>query len=184
MLDPNPKNVIAGGDAMSLDLFNLMPAVYRMRDIAIAQSQPLLTPAELVELAALQATDAAALARRSIALDELMAKAQRGPLQSLLLMLQEQLAVLAEDLDQLYDDQFIETCAPWVIPYIGDLIGYQSVKGIAPAVDDPRAEVARDHFACAAARGLCWSWSNWRATSPAGARMRSRSSRCSATRST
>ena len=50
--------------------------------------------------------------------------------------------MLAEDLDQLYDDQFIETCAPWVIPYIGDLIGYQSVKGIAPAVDDPRAEVA------------------------------------------
>ena len=50
--------------------------------------------------------------------------------------------LLAEDLDQLYDDQFIETCAPWVIPYIGDLIGYQSVKGIAPAIDNPRSEVA------------------------------------------
>ena len=50
--------------------------------------------------------------------------------------------MLAEDLDQLYDDQFIETCAPWVIPYIGDLIGYQSVKGIAPAIDNPRSEVA------------------------------------------
>ena len=52
------------------------------------------------------------------------------------------MAVFAEDLDQLYDDQFIETCAHWVIPYIGDLIGYQSVKGIAPAIDNPRSEVA------------------------------------------
>src|SRR5262249_55422106 len=34
------------------------------------------------------------------------------------------------------------TCAPWVISYIGDLIGYQSVKGIAPAVDNPRTAVA------------------------------------------
>jgi hypothetical protein len=54
----------------------------------------------------------------------------------------EQLAVVADDIIQLYDDQFIETCAPWVIPYIGDLIGYQSVRGIAPAIDNPRAEVA------------------------------------------
>jgi hypothetical protein len=126
---------------MSLDLFNLMPAVYRVRDIAIAQSQPLLTPAELAELATLQATPPVTLDDQ-LRLEELLAKAQRGPLQSLLLVLQEQLEVLAEDLDQLYDDQFIETCAPWVIPYIGDLIGYQSVKGITPAVDDPRAEVA------------------------------------------
>ena len=50
--------------------------------------------------------------------------------------------VVAEDLDQLYDDQFIETCAPWVIPYIGDLIGYRAVKGIAPSIDNPRSEVA------------------------------------------
>ncbi len=127
---------------MSLDLFNLMPAVYRIRDIAIAQSQPLLTPAELVELAGLQAKIPPLSLDDQLRLGELTAKAQRGPLQSLLLILQEQLEVLAEDLDQLYDDQFIETCAPWVIPYIGDLIGYQSVKGIAPAVDDPRAEVA------------------------------------------
>jgi hypothetical protein len=126
---------------MSLDLFNLMPAVYRIRDIAIAQSLPLLTSAELVELAGLQATPPVTLDDQ-LRLEELTAKAQRGPLHSLLLVLQEQLEVLAEDLDQLYDDQFIETCAPWVIPYIGDLIGYQSVKGIAPAVDDPRAEVA------------------------------------------
>jgi hypothetical protein len=69
-------------------------------------------------------------------------KLAMGPLQSLLALLEEQLAVVAEDMDQLYDDQFIETCAPWVIPYIGDLIGYQSVNGVAAAVASPRAEVA------------------------------------------
>ena len=67
---------------------------------------------------------------------------QPGPLESLLLLIAEQLAAIEEDLDQLYDNQFIETCAPWVIPYIGDLIGYQEVKGVAPAVASPRAEVA------------------------------------------
>jgi hypothetical protein len=66
----------------------------------------------------------------------------RGPLESLTRVIEEQLAVVADDLDQLYDDQFIETCAPWVVPYIGDLIGYQSVHGIASAVASPRAEVA------------------------------------------
>jgi hypothetical protein len=66
----------------------------------------------------------------------------RGPLQSLLLLIAEQVGAVEEDLGQLYDDQFIETCAPWVIPYIGDLIGYQSVKGIAAQVANPRAEVA------------------------------------------
>jgi hypothetical protein len=127
---------------VSLDLFNLMPAVYRIRDIAIAQSQPLLTSAELTEQAVLEAKVPPLSLDDQLRLDELNAKAQRGPLHSLLLVIQEQLEVLAEDLDQLYDDQFIETCASWVIPYIGDLIGYQSVKGIAPAVDDPRVEVA------------------------------------------
>jgi hypothetical protein len=127
---------------MSLDLFNLIPAVYRIRDIAIAESQQLLTPAELTELATLQAETPPLSLDDQLRLDELLAKSQRGPLHSLLLVIQEQLEVMAQDLDQLYDNQFIETCAPWVIPYIGDLIGYQSVKGIAPAVDDPRVEVA------------------------------------------
>jgi hypothetical protein len=65
-----------------------------------------------------------------------------GPLQSLLAVIEQQIAVVAADLDQLYNDQFIETCADWVIPYIGDLIGYQSVYGVAAAVASPRAEVA------------------------------------------
>jgi len=129
-----------------LDLFSLLPAVYRIRDMQLAQSLPLLTGQEQATLAQLRlltlpgmpplAPDQQAL------LNELNAKASRGPLQSLLLVLQEQVGIVANDLDQLYDDQFIETCAPWVIPYIGDLIGYQPVNGIAPTIDNPRSEVA------------------------------------------
>jgi hypothetical protein len=127
---------------MSFDLFNLLPAVYRIRDAQLAQSQPLLTPAENAALNALQALRPPLSSDQQAQLDALAAKASRGPLESLLMVIQEQLGIVAEDLDQLYDDQFIETCAPWVIPYIGDLIGYQAVQGIAPSIDNPRSEVA------------------------------------------
>jgi hypothetical protein len=127
---------------MNRDLFSLLPAVYRTRDIQLAQSQVQLTSAELVELNTLKALVPPLSIDQQLRLEELTAKTTRGPLHSLLLLIQEQLAVLGEDLDQLYDDQFIETCAQWVIPYIGDLIGYQAIKGIAPAIDNPRSEVA------------------------------------------
>lgn len=57
-------------------------------------------------------------------------------------VLAEQVEVLSEELNQLYDDQFIETCAEWVAPYIGDLIGYHLLHGEVPEVASPRAEVA------------------------------------------
>lgn len=63
-------------------------------------------------------------------------------LKALVEIIAEQVAVLADNLEQLYDDQFIETCAPWVVPYIGELIGYRSVHDVAPQVGSPRAEVA------------------------------------------
>jgi hypothetical protein len=79
---------------MSIDteqLYNLLPAIYRIRD------------------------------------------AEQGePLKALLSVIAEQAAVLEEDLAQLYDDQFIETCADWAIPYIGDLIGVRSLHDITP----------------------------------------------------
>ena len=127
---------------MSFDLFQLVPAVHRLRDGQIAAAMSLLTSAEQAQLATLEAITTALSADEQAELDALIAKSTRGPLQSLLMVIGEQLEILAEDLDQLYDDQFIETCAPWVIPYIGDLIGYQAIHGITPAVDNPRTEVA------------------------------------------
>jgi hypothetical protein len=55
---------------------------------------------------------------------------QDEPLKALLSVIAEQVAVAEENLAQLYDDQFIETCAEWVIPYIGDLIGYRGLYDI------------------------------------------------------
>ena len=64
------------------------------------------------------------------------------PLRELLALITRQVGILEEDLEQLYDNQFIETCAPWVLPYIGDLIGYRSLHPIGPDKLTPRAEVA------------------------------------------
>ncbi|MEO0077701.1 MAG: hypothetical protein ABIK86_01695 [candidate division WOR-3 bacterium] len=63
-------------------------------------------------------------------------------LKELLSVIAEQIGILEEDLAQLYDDQFIETCADWVVPYIGDLIGYRTLRSSIPNVASPRADVA------------------------------------------
>jgi hypothetical protein len=46
----------------------------------------------------------------------------RGDLEALINVLAQQIAVVEENLEQLYDDQFIDTCADWAIPYIGALL--------------------------------------------------------------
>lgn len=69
--------------------------------------------------------------------------AERGePLRAFLSVIAEQVAALDENLAQLYDDLFIETSADWVVPYIGDLIGYRALNGVVPKISSPRAEVA------------------------------------------
>jgi hypothetical protein len=67
---------------------------------------------------------------------------QGEPLRELLELIAEQVNVLAESMEQLYDDQFVETCAPWAAAYIGELIGYRSLHGVLPDIASPRAEVA------------------------------------------
>ena len=89
-------------------LFELLPAIHRIRDAELAQALGL----------------------------------ERGPLEELIGVLAEQIAVAGESLDQLHDDLFIETCADWAVPYIGDLIGYQSLHGVTLKVASARAEVA------------------------------------------
>ena len=67
---------------------------------------------------------------------------QDGVLRELVDVLTTQINVLAESLEQAYDDQFIETCTAWVAPYIGDLVGYRTLHGVVPQVASPRADVA------------------------------------------
>ncbi len=64
-----------------------------------------------------------------------------GYLASLTQLIGEQFGMVADELDQLYDDLFVETCAPWVVPYLGDLVGVQPGAGTGEMVL-PRAAVA------------------------------------------
>jgi hypothetical protein len=65
-----------------------------------------------------------------------------GALRQLVEVIAGQIEVLAESIDQSYDDHFIETAADWVVPYIGDLIGYRPLSDAAAGILAPRAEVA------------------------------------------
>jgi hypothetical protein len=47
------------------------------------------------------------------------------PLRSVLSAISEQVDLVEDNIGQLYDNWFIETCQEWVVPYIGDLIGYE-----------------------------------------------------------
>jgi hypothetical protein len=67
---------------------------------------------------------------------------QGHPLRALVSLIAQEFEALEENIEQLYDDQFIETCEEWVASYIGDLIGYRPLHGVAVAIASPRAEVA------------------------------------------
>jgi hypothetical protein len=53
-----------------------------------------------------------------------------GPLRELLTRIGTQVAVIRRSIDGLWADQYIETCADWVIPYLGDLIATQLATGL------------------------------------------------------
>ena len=130
---------------MSFDadaLFRLLPAIHRIRDAEVAAGlENLLSAAERAELVGLEALSTPTVAqqeRRS----GLREKAARGPLRALLTAFADEIAVMEENLHQLYDDLFIETGAEWAIPYIGDLIGYEPLHARGLARGLARAEVA------------------------------------------
>ena len=62
----------------------------------------------------------------------------RHALRDLLRAISEQVNLVEEDIAQLYENWFIETCEDWVVPYIGDLVGYE----VAFASKTPRRAVA------------------------------------------
>lgn len=55
------------------------------------------------------------------------------PLRALLRLIGREAQVVEDDLRALYDSWFVETCPDWVVPYIGDLVGYVPM----PEVGDP-----------------------------------------------
>jgi hypothetical protein len=52
---------------------------------------------------------------------------QNYALRDLLRTIAGQVDVVEQDIRQQYDDWFIETCADWLVPYIGDLVGWAPV---------------------------------------------------------
>src|SRR5262249_56458645 len=88
----------------------------------------LLTATEQAQLAAFRDRLAAGdslTATEQRDLELLEQKRLRGPLWVLMEIIAEQLAGLEENIEQLYDDQFIETCAEWAVSYIAELVGYR-----------------------------------------------------------
>lgn len=73
----------------SHNLYSLLPAIYRLRDIEKGES-----------------------------------------LRSLLSVIESQIESIRADIEGLYEDWFIETCADWVIPYIGDMVGNKPLHEI------------------------------------------------------
>lgn len=84
-----------------------------------------------------------------------MRDAEQGyPLRDWLRVLSAQADVLEADIARLYDNWFIETCDDWVVPYLGDLLGYTLLPEAATLGEDgtrdpglgralaPRADVA------------------------------------------
>jgi hypothetical protein len=73
---------------------------------------------------------------------------QGEPLRELLEVIAEQVNVLAESMEQLYDDWFVETCAEWVAPDIAspraevaNTIRYRRRKGTVPVLEQLALDV-------------------------------------------
>lgn len=70
---------------------------------------------------------------------------ERGyPLRDLLRVLGAEVDGLEDEIRRMYADLFIETCEPWVVPYLGDLVGYRwlPVPAGRPSCDDEREPFA------------------------------------------
>ena len=51
------------------------------------------------------------------------------PLRALLAVIAEQVDLVRDGVAQQYDDWFVESAAEWVLPYLGDLVGYRPLPG-------------------------------------------------------
>jgi hypothetical protein len=68
---------------------------------------------------------------------------QAYPLRALLAVIDEQRAIIRDEIEQLYDDWFIETCQDWVVPYLGAVVGYRLLHGFEEALGSGADEARR-----------------------------------------
>lgn len=97
--------------------------------------------------------------------------AQAGePLRALISLVARQARIVEADIAKLHENQFIETCDEWVIPYLGDLLGVQALHNLASVAGfSQRARVAntlayrRRKGTAAVLEQLAFDTTGWRA---------------------
>ena len=94
------------------ELFALLPAWLRRRD-----------------------ADEGARVKARMAPDDPRDAADFGPLKTLASLVAREAQIVDEQISQTYADSFIETCAPWVVPYLGDLLGLRGLEDIPDGLD-------------------------------------------------
>ncbi len=67
---------------------------------------------------------------------------QGEPLKAFIDILAREGGLVEDNISQLYENWFIETCEEWVVPYIGDLLGVKNIHEIADVAFTRRAYVA------------------------------------------
>jgi hypothetical protein len=92
-----------------------------------------------------------------------------GPLKGLVALLAEQADRMDQEILATYDNWFIETCADWLAPYIGDLLRVRPLHAVSTATASQRAVVAntlgyrRAKGTAAVLERLAYDVSGWRA---------------------
>lgn len=124
-------------------LYDLLPAYHRERDAKLAEKELSAEEKSIIQQLEIKISGYTnpedPEAKR---LQKLLDEARRGPLKAILSLFAEQLQMLEENVEQLYDDQFIETCSDWAVPYIGDLVGTRGLLNIPDMPFSQRAQVA------------------------------------------
>ncbi|MCG8421419.1 MAG: phage tail protein [Proteobacteria bacterium] len=64
-------------------------------------------------------------------------------LRRVLEVIDDEMRLIEDDIATLYDNWFIETCEPWVVPYLGDLLGAGELGHLTFSDLRPRSVVAR-----------------------------------------
>ena len=64
-------------------------------------------------------------------------------LRGVLEVIEDEFRLVEDDIETLYENWFIETCEPWVVPYLGDLLGAEELATVTNSSLRPRALVAR-----------------------------------------
>jgi hypothetical protein len=98
------------------------------------------------------------------------AQAGQGALRGLVEVLAREGRVVEDDIAQLYDDWFIETCDEWVVPYIAELLGVRGLRDLGEGVPFSRRALVANTVAYRRRKGtvavleqLAFDTTGWRA---------------------